>query len=82
VLDLNFVLTNFLAHSKDACCPEGGTAAPLARTEVSVRDLREMGMGELAGADLNGDGLVNMDDVQAFLDGARPTKTKGSRLGR
>jgi hypothetical protein len=85
--DLNFILNNFLASSKDDCCSGGTAAPPLARTEVSVRELREMGMGELGVADLNADGMVDMTDVQAFMDGVRPTKKaprspRGAGLGR
>ena len=72
-LDLAFVLNNFLTSSKDCCCgAAAGVTVP--RTEVSVRELREMGMGELAIADLDGNGLVNLDDITAFMAGDRPVK--------
>jgi hypothetical protein len=74
-LDFAFVLRNFLQSSKDSCCPDGGTA-DAARSEVSVRELIEMGMRDLVAADLNGDGLVNMDDMAAFMAGERPRATK------
>ena len=76
-LDFAFIEDNFLAHSKDCCC--GGVASIVGRTEVSVRELRLMGMGDLAVADLNRDGLVNMDDMTAFLAGERPTKKVPTR---
>ena len=44
-------------------------------TEVSVNELRQMGMGDLAGADLNGDGILNMVDITAYMEGQRPTRT-------
>ncbi|UCC28922.1 MAG: hypothetical protein JSU86_12050, partial [Phycisphaerales bacterium] len=76
-LDFTFVMMNFLDHSKDCCCgPAAGTI--VGRTEVSVRELREMGLGELAVGDLNRDGLLNMDDVQAFQAGDQQPR-KGSR---
>jgi hypothetical protein len=70
-LDFAFVSMNFLESSKDACC--GATAARTpARTEISVRELRQMGMADLTVADLNQDGLVNMDDMSAFMAGEVP----------
>ena len=50
-------------------------------TEISVDELRQMGLGDLAVADLNGDGLVNAEDMDAFMQGARPTKTSNDRKG-
>jgi hypothetical protein len=75
-LDFTFIMMNFLAMSKDACCPDknGHTAAPLALEEVSVSQLRQMGLGELVVADLNGDGLVNVADMSAFMNGVEPNK--------
>jgi hypothetical protein len=81
-LDFAFVSMNFLAESKDCCCPgdQDPAAAPVALTEVSVRDLRTMGMSDLAVADLNGDGLVNMEDMANFMQGNVGT-TKPVRKG-
>ncbi len=71
--DLFYVTNNFLDSSKDCCCgAAAGVTVPV--TEVSVRELREMGMGDLAIADLDSNGLVNMDDITAFMAGDRPVK--------
>ncbi len=40
--------------------------------EISVAQLYLQGMGDLAVADLNSDGLLNTADIAAFLAGARP----------
>jgi hypothetical protein len=72
-LDYAFITRNFLAHSKNACCPGSAAAESLVgRTEISVRELRELDMGDLAVADLNGDGVVNTDDMAAFMAGQQP----------
>eukprot|EP00913_Durusdinium_trenchii_P006227 g5839.t1 len=41
-------------------------------TSISVEELLSRGMGRLATADLNADGLLDQLDVAAFLSGARP----------
>jgi hypothetical protein len=87
--DYNFILRNFLASSKDACCgPNPASADMPALVEVSVDELHQMGLGDLAVADLNGDGVVNAKDMDAFSEGVRPVKAndrkgvKGLRSGR
>jgi hypothetical protein len=81
VADYMFLVRNFMLSSKDCCCVGDGAAAPTPLAEVSVDELRQMGMGELVVADLNGDGLVNAQDMDAFTQGARPTKTSNDRKG-
>jgi hypothetical protein len=83
--DYNKVLANFLVSSKECCCgPEVGgmETAPVPITEISVNELRQLGHDDLVGADLNGDGLVNGDDMDAFMQGVRPTKTGNGRGGK
>jgi hypothetical protein len=70
-LDFTFVTMNFLMSSKECCCG-GGVAASEALTEVTLEWLRANGLGELAIADLNRDGLLNVDDMTAFMNGVRP----------
>lgn len=48
----------------------GRVAGPV--TRISVRQLQMQGLGNLAIADLNGDGWLDEFDVIAFLNGARP----------
>jgi hypothetical protein len=85
--DYNFVIKNFLASSKQCCCgPEIGSE-PMGVTEITVDELVQMGLGDMAAADLNGDGVLNTQDMDAFLEGARPAKSnnrggKGVRSGR
>ncbi len=46
---------------------------PQPLSEVSIRQLRHMGLYHLRHADLNQDGFINADDMIAFLGGARPS---------
>jgi hypothetical protein len=79
--DYQFIIRNFLTSSKNCCCQGDAASAPTPLAEVSVDELRQMGMGELAVGDLNGDGLLNAQDMDAFMQGARPTKTSSDRKG-
>jgi hypothetical protein len=77
--DYAFISANFLVSSKECCCgPQ--TAGATAVTEVSVADLRASGNGNLAVADLNGDGVLNLADMAAFDQGVRPSP-KGTKGG-
>lgn len=70
VLDYNFIMDNYLAESKNACCPDAGSSAPL--TSITVKELRAMGLGHLAVADLNNDNVVDNADMAAYQQGVRP----------
>jgi hypothetical protein len=77
--DYTFIQINFLANDKDDCCHDPAAGEQVARTEVTVKELREMGLGELAVADLNNDGNVNTEDMAAFVQGVRPKADKVDR---
>jgi hypothetical protein len=83
-LDFAFIMRNFMQNSLDACCPDGIGSGTTGRSEVSVSELRQLGASEMIVADLNGDGLINVDDMAAFAQGFRPEqkKPRGSRLQR
>jgi hypothetical protein len=86
--DYQFILRNFMVSSKDCCCGPSAADSPPALTEVTVDELRQMGEDDLIAADLNGDGVLNADDMGAFMNGVRPAKSndrkggKGLRSGR
>jgi hypothetical protein len=79
--DFTFIAVNFLAADEPACgappLPPGptplaghGTAAPVRR--IDIAELAARGLAELAGADLNDDGVLDAADIAAFAAGARP----------
>jgi hypothetical protein len=86
--DYAFITRNFLVSSKDCCCGPSAADLPPALAEVTIEELRQMGEDDLIVADLNGDGVVNADDMEAFTQGVRPAKPndrkggKGLRSGR
>jgi hypothetical protein len=86
--DYNFIINNFLTSVKDCCCGPQASSLPPALVEVTVDELRQMGYEDLIVADLNGDGVLNAQDMEAFMQGARPAKSndrkggKGLRSGR
>jgi len=80
--DYAFVSMNFLTSSKQCCCgPQGGPASVNAVTEISVAQLRTLGLTDLISADLNGDGVLNLADMAAFDEGVRPTKKSSTKDG-
>jgi hypothetical protein len=81
--DYNKIIKNFLVSSKLCCCgPDGSSVQAGAITEISVNELRQLGYSELISADLNGDGVLNGDDMTAFMQGARPHKPTNDRGGK
>ncbi len=75
VLDYSFIVDNFLASSEGLCCP--GPLGTLAAefnpvTALSIRELRKAGRADLIVADLNHDGMLDLEDMNAFADGIMP----------
>jgi hypothetical protein len=75
--DFTFISNNFLDESEANCCgavllATDGQTGPI--FDISVVELRQMGMGHLVVADLNSDGRLNEADVVAFAQGARPRR--------
>lgn len=61
--DFGFISLNF-AHSGTVC---GAFTGGAPRNSVSVKELRRSGMGELAGADFNRDGMLDVNDVVYYM---------------
>ena len=64
--DFSHIGMNFFTVG-ESCTP--GAQAPTPRERISVKELRRIGRGELAAADLNHDGWVDMRDIQIFMQG-------------
>jgi hypothetical protein len=79
--DFAFIAQNFNMASKDLCCPDSPGAVPIGAPimEISVKELREMGLSHLVVADLNGDGMLNGDDMASFISGQTPTQPEIKR---
>ena len=61
------------------CCVSGAVASAMAepRASVTVAQLREEGKAALAAGDLNGDGVLDVADMEAFAAGVRPVRVAG-----
>lgn len=71
--DFSFIQQNFLESHEANCCGQSGRSASSAPVlEISVQQLHQRGLGRLIAADLNHDGLLNQNDIAAFMDGVRP----------
>jgi hypothetical protein len=74
--DFNFISGNFLEGHDPNCCGmlglAGGEEGDGPITEISVKELHEMGLGYLSVGDLNSDGWLDEADIAAFMGGARP----------
>jgi len=78
--DWSFIVHNFLETDKHSCCPEQQIASePQGIMEISLSDLGLMGLSELSAADLNGDGMLNLEDVEAFAEWERSTRKASPR---
>lgn len=75
--DYSFISIGFLATG-DSCGSSANGGAP--RMSVSVKELRRMGMGDLAYGDLNRDGIIDVRDVAWYMEnGPVPAKTPAPR---
>ena len=75
-VDFTFISGNFLMTHETNCCGmpgiRGGEEGDGPITEISVRELRRLGLGHLTVGDLNEDGWLDEADIVAFMMGARP----------
>ena len=80
-MDYAFLAENLLADSKLGCCAEPGRGTEPV-LEMSLKRARELGLDFMRHADLNGDGVVNLTDMQAYTQHgltALPSKVKRAR---
>ncbi len=87
-LDFSFISNNFL-QVRDANCDgnpntitasdnsPGGNYGLVPITSITVGELAQRGMPELAVMDLNRDGVLNQSDVQLWMQGVRPGQNPG-----
>ena len=73
--DFQFLSISFFQVG-DTCSAFDGPRRPI--TRIAVKELRRRGMGELAQADVNHDGWLDMRDVQAYVHGMQPAPMPGN----
>ena len=67
--DFGFISVNFLDQGESCGAFTGG--AP--RSQIAVRQLRRQGLGHLAAADLNRDGMLSTSDITHYMQFGLPT---------
>jgi hypothetical protein len=76
LVDFVFIQVNSFKASEPECCPAAVAAASTLEEgpirSISLMDLQRRGLFHLAIADLNNDGVLDEQDIAAFLNGARP----------
>jgi len=65
--DLSYISLGFFSVGET--CTPGVGAPPVPRDRIQVKELRRMGLGDLAAADLNRDGWVDLRDIQMSMQG-------------
>jgi hypothetical protein len=75
--DLAFVNRAFLSTDKAACSCGTNTSAAESPgyAEITLEELSAMGYGDLSAADINGDGVLNREDMTLLIE-RESTKTK------
>jgi len=76
--DLAFIGRSFLMTDKSACCGTATAGAPSGIEEITLEELSAMGYGDLSAADINGDGIINRDDMTMLIE-RESAKTKTQR---
>ena len=69
--DYSFILENFLRASKVCCC-DSEASVETAITSITIKELRRRGFPELAAADINGDGVLDTEDMALYMEGHLP----------
>ncbi len=72
--DYGFITSQFGLLGDYGCCTT--VTAPMPRRSITVAQLYDMGLDAVAeSADINGDGMVNLTDVELFFEGPQQDPT-------
>jgi hypothetical protein len=82
LLDLVIFVGNSLKAAEPGCCGAGRPAADGPISAISVYELRRLGLDHLVPADINRDGMLDMGDVGALMNGQLPHESTGLDVRR
>lgn len=69
LMDLVIFVGNSLKGAEPNCCSVGTVAASGPIQSITVEELRQLGLEHMIAADVNRDGVLDMDDVATVLQG-------------
>ena len=72
IADLSFIQVSMFEPNEPVCCSTGAATAAVPVTSITLRELRRKGLGHLSVADMNGDGVLDVDDLDAFFEQSPP----------
>ena len=72
--DLTFIQANIFKQDEQCTAAAGET--PIRK--ITVRELRRLGLGDMAAADMNGDGVLDAQDLALAMQGADRTEDAGA----
>ena len=72
IADMALYAYTHVAHASKVCCCDSQAAFETPITSITIKQLRQRGLGDLAVADINGDGVLDTEDMAAYMEGHMP----------
>ena len=73
--DYSFLALSFTDCGDGVCCGRGAPGPTKVRDTISVRELKERGLGYLSVVDVDGDGWIDVEDCLAYMQQAEQRRS-------